>query len=123
VVHTPHGGLAAYGAYLPSVRIRASGLTSSWRDQSALGKALAAEQPKTVILLGDLNGTVHDRGLAPPTSRLNVPQRGFAFSFPAALPLACIDQILARSATVARIRTLPATGSDHLPVAARIKLR
>ncbi|MEV5886614.1 endonuclease/exonuclease/phosphatase family protein [Streptomyces sp. NPDC052020] len=125
VVHTPHGEIAAYVAHLPSVRIRASGFASSWRDQSAglLGRALAAEQLKTVILLGDLNGTVHDRGLAPLTSRMNVARRGFAFSFPATLPLARIDQVMARSATVTHIRTLPATGSDHLPVAARIRLR
>jgi vancomycin resistance protein VanJ len=125
VVHTPHGEIAAYVAHLPSVRIRASGLASSWRDESAglLGKAVAAEQLKTVILLGDLNGTVDDRGLAPLTSRMSVAQRGFAFSFPAAFPLVRIDQVMARSATVAHIRTLPATGSDHLPVAARITLR
>ncbi|MGC9540364.1 endonuclease/exonuclease/phosphatase family protein [Streptomyces sp. UG1] len=124
VVHTPHGDIAAYVAHLPSVRIRASGLASSWRDESAglLGKAIAAEQLKTVILLGDLNGTVDDRGLAPLTSRMNVAQRGFAFSFPAAFPLARIDQVMARSATVTHIRTLPATGSDHLPVAARVTL-
>ncbi|WTX92232.1 endonuclease/exonuclease/phosphatase family protein [Streptomyces sp. NBC_00637] len=125
VVHTPHGEIAAYVAHLPSVRVRASGLASSWRDESAglLGRAVAAEGLKTVVLLGDLNGTVDDRGLAPLTSRMNVAERGFAFSFPAAFPLARIDQVMARSATVAHIRTLPATGSDHLPVAARITLR
>ncbi|MFF8970888.1 endonuclease/exonuclease/phosphatase family protein [Streptomyces sp. NPDC014995] len=124
VVHTPHGEIAAYVAHLPSVRIRASGLASSWRDESAglLGRAVAAEQLRTVILLGDLNGTVDDRGLAPLTSRMNVAGRGFAFSFPAAFPLARIDQVMARSATVTHIRTLPTTGSDHLPVAARIAL-
>ncbi|WP_418896289.1 endonuclease/exonuclease/phosphatase family protein [Streptomyces cupreus] len=124
VVHTPRGEIAAYVAHLPSVRIRVSGLASSWRDESAdlLGKAIAAEQLKTVILLGDLNGTVDDRGLAPLTSRMNVAERGFAFSFPADFPLARIDQVMACSATVAHIGTLPATGSDHLPVAARIAL-
>ncbi|MFB6715919.1 endonuclease/exonuclease/phosphatase family protein [Streptomyces sp. NPDC056358] len=124
VVHTPHGEIAAYVAHLPSVRVRASGLASSWRDESAylLGKAIAAEKLKTVILLGDLNSTVDDRGLAPLTSRMNVAERGFAFSFPAAFPLARIDQVMARSATVGHIRTLPATGSDHLPVAALITL-
>ncbi|MFD4943719.1 endonuclease/exonuclease/phosphatase family protein [Streptomyces sp. NPDC058409] len=124
VVHTPHGEIAAYVAHLPSVRVRASGLASSWRDESAdlLGKAIAAEKLRTVILLGDLNSTVDDRGLAPLTSRMNVAERGFAFSFPAAFPLARIDQVMARSATVDHIRTLPATGSDHLPVAARITL-
>lgn len=125
VAHTPHGEIAAYVAHLPSVRVGAGGLASSWRDESAglLGRAVAAEPLETVILLGDLNGTVDDRGLAPLTSRMNVAQRGFAFSFPAALPLARIDQVMARSATVPHIRTLPATGSDHLPVAARIALR
>lgn len=122
VVRTPDGDIAAYVAHLPSVRVRVSGLASSWRDESArlLGEAIAAEQLRTVILLGDLNGTAHDRGLAPLTSRMNVAERGFALSFPAALPLARIDQVMARAATVGHIRTLPATGSDHLPVAARV---
>lgn len=125
VVRTPYGDVAAYVAHLPSVRVRASGLASSWRDESAglLGAAVAAERVRTVILLGDLNGTVDDRGLAPLTSRMNVAERGFALSFPAGLPLARIDQVMARSATVVHIRTLPATGSDHLPVAARVTLR
>lgn len=81
---------------------------------------VAAEKVKPVILMGDLNSTVDDRGLAPLTSRLNTARRGFAFSFPAAFPVARIDQVMVRSATVTHIRTLPGTGSDHLPVAARI---
>ncbi|MEU8117746.1 endonuclease/exonuclease/phosphatase family protein [Spirillospora sp. NPDC049024] len=123
-VRTPHGEIAAYVAHLPSVRVRPSGLASSWRDESAtrLGKAVAAEELKTVVLLGDLNGTVDDRGLAPLTTRMNVAERGLAFSFPAAFPLARIDQVMARSATVTHVRTLPATGSDHLPVAAQVAL-
>ncbi|MFE2182468.1 endonuclease/exonuclease/phosphatase family protein [Streptomyces sp. NPDC059455] len=123
-VRTPHGEIAAYVAHLPSVRVRASGLASSWRDESAglLGGAIAAEKRDRVVLLGDLNGTADDRGLAPLTSRMNVAERGFAFSFPAGFPLARIDQVMARSATVGHIRALPATGSDHLPVAARITL-
>ncbi|WP_406841443.1 endonuclease/exonuclease/phosphatase family protein [Streptomyces sp. AHU1] len=122
VVHTPRGDVAVYVAHLPSVRVRASGFASSWRDESAarLGKAVAAEKLKKVLLLGDLNGTVDDRGLAPLTSRMNTAERGFAFSFPAAFPVARIDQVMARSATVGHIRALPPTGSDHLPVAARI---
>ncbi|MEU1492191.1 endonuclease/exonuclease/phosphatase family protein [Streptomyces sp. NPDC005776] len=124
VVHTPHGEVAAYVAHLPSIRIGAGGLASSWRDESAhlLGRAVAAETVAKVIVLGDLNSTVDDRGLSPLTSQLNVPERGFAFSFPASFPLARIDQVLARSATVGRIRTLPATGSDHLPITARVTL-
>ncbi|MGA5523854.1 endonuclease/exonuclease/phosphatase family protein [Streptomyces pseudogriseolus] len=125
VVRTPHGEIAAYVAHLPSVRVGTGGLASSRRDESAglLGRAVAAEPLETVILLGDLNGTVDDRGLAPLTSRMDVARRGFAFSFPAALPLARIDQVMARSAAVTHIRALPATGSDHLPVTARIALR
>ncbi|MFE6828421.1 endonuclease/exonuclease/phosphatase family protein [Streptomyces sp. NPDC057690] len=122
--HTPHREIAVYVVHLPSVRVRASGLASSWRDESAglLGKAVAADKADTVILLGDFNGTVDDRGLTPLTSQLNVPSRGLAFSFPATFPLARIDQVMARSARVGQIRTLPPTASDHLPVVARIAL-
>ncbi|MDI3418334.1 endonuclease/exonuclease/phosphatase family protein [Streptomyces luteolus] len=124
VVRTPHGDIAAYVAHLPSVRVGAGGLASARRDESAelLGKAVAAERRSRVVLLGDLNGTVEDRGLDPLTSRLNVAERGLAFTFPAAFPVARIDQVMARGATVADLRTLPRTGSDHLPVAARIAL-
>ncbi|WP_411976896.1 endonuclease/exonuclease/phosphatase family protein [Streptomyces microflavus] len=124
VVRTPYGDVAAYVAHLPSVRVGAGGLASSPRDESArmLGDAVRGEEVGGVILMGDLNGTVDDRGLEPLTSQLNVAERGFAFSFPAAFPLARIDQVLARSATVGHIRTLPATGSDHLPVTARVTL-
>ncbi|GAA0560668.1 endonuclease/exonuclease/phosphatase family protein [Actinomadura livida] len=124
VAHTPHGEIAVYVAHLPSVRIRPGGLASAWRDASAglLGAALSAEKVEAVILLGDLNGTTDDRGLAPLTSQLNVAERGMAFSFPAAFPLARIDQVMARSATVPHLRALPATGSDHLPVVARVRL-
>ncbi|MFI0503697.1 endonuclease/exonuclease/phosphatase family protein [Streptomyces albogriseolus] len=124
VAATPHGEVAVYVAHLPSVRIVPRGMTSGRRDESAvrLGRAVAAEPLERVILLGDLNGTVDDRGLDPLTSRLEVPRRGFAFSFPAGLPLVRIDQVMARSATVDRIDALPATGSDHLPVRARIGL-
>ncbi|WP_435880062.1 endonuclease/exonuclease/phosphatase family protein [Streptomyces werraensis] len=124
VAATPHGEVAVYVAHLPSVRIVPRGMTSGRRDESAvrLGREVAAEPVGRVVLLGDLNGTVDDRGLEPLTSRLEVPRRGFAFSFPAGLPLVRIDQVMARSATVAGIGTLPATGSDHLPVRARIAL-
>lgn len=122
VAHTPRGEVAVYVAHLPSVRVRASGLASSWRDESAglLGDALAAEELSRVVLLGDLNGTVHDRALDPLTARLNVAERGLALSFPAGFPLARIDQVMARAGTVGALRTLPATGSDHLPVLARV---
>ncbi|MFE1827128.1 endonuclease/exonuclease/phosphatase family protein [Streptomyces yangpuensis] len=121
-VTTPQGEIAVYVAHLPSVRIRPSGFASQLRDESALllGAAVAAEPVERVVLLGDLNGTVDDRGLAPLTSRLEAPRRGFALSWPASFPVSRIDQVLVRSASVGGIRTLPATGSDHLPVVARI---
>ncbi|MFE4668175.1 endonuclease/exonuclease/phosphatase family protein [Streptomyces sp. NPDC056716] len=123
VVRTPYGDIAAYVAHLPSVRVGAGGLASSWRDESAglLGRAIAAEELGRVLLLGDLNGTVDDRGLTPLTSRLNTAERGFAFSFPTAFPVARIDQVMARAGTVGHVDTLPATGSDHLPVIARVR--
>ncbi|WAX81719.1 endonuclease/exonuclease/phosphatase family protein [Streptomyces sp. KMM 9044] len=124
VVRSPHGDIAAYVAHLPSIRVVPGGLASADRDESArlLGRAIDAEELEPVILLGDLNGTVDDRGLALLTSSMNVAERGFALSFPAALPLTRIDQVMARSAAVRHLRTLPETGSDHLPVAARITL-
>ncbi|MFE2549346.1 endonuclease/exonuclease/phosphatase family protein [Streptomyces sp. NPDC059355] len=122
-VRTPRGEVAVYVAHLPSLRLSpAHGFGSARRDESAarLGAAIAAEPADPLILLGDLNGTVDDRGLEPVTSRMDPPSRDFAFSWPASLPLARIDQVLTRSATVTRIRSLPATGSDHLPVAAHL---
>ncbi|MER5779612.1 endonuclease/exonuclease/phosphatase family protein [Streptomyces sp. NPDC002039] len=121
---TPRGDVAVYVAHLPSLRIGAHGFGSARRDESAvrLGEAVAAEPSRRVLLLGDLNGTVDDRGLAPLTSRLTAPGSGFAFSWPARFPLARIDQVLARAATVTRVWSLPRTGSDHLPVAARVTL-
>lgn len=122
---TPRGRAAVYVAHLPSVRLGLSGgFSAGWRNESAvlLGKAIAAEPLDRVILLGDLNSTLDDRGLEPVTSRMGRPDTDFAFSWPAKLPLARIDQILTRSATVTELRSLPATGSDHLPVAAHIRL-
>ncbi|MGV9590535.1 endonuclease/exonuclease/phosphatase family protein [Streptomyces tendae] len=122
VAHTPRGAVAVHVAHLPSIRVGASGLTSSRRNESAglLGDALAEEELRRVVLLGDLNGTVDDRALAPLTDSLNVAERGLALSFPAGFPLARIDQVMARAGTVGAVRTLPATGSDHLPVVARV---
>jgi vancomycin resistance protein VanJ len=124
-VRTTQGDVAVYVAHLPSVRLGLrSGFSSAWRDESAvlLGAAIAAERLDKVILLGDLNSTVDDRGLAPVSSQMNAAGSGFAFSWPATMPVARIDQIMARSATVTDVWSLPATGSDHLPIAAHIRL-
>ncbi|MFE9564965.1 endonuclease/exonuclease/phosphatase family protein [Streptomyces sp. NPDC006487] len=123
---TPDGPVAVYVVHLPSLRLGASGFGSARRDESArlLGAVLAAEPAERVILLGDLNGTTDDRGLAPVRTALATTAAsspGFAFTWPAAFPLARIDQILARSGTVTHVRTLPATPSDHLPLTADIQ--
>ncbi|GAA4205094.1 endonuclease/exonuclease/phosphatase family protein [Streptosporangium oxazolinicum] len=122
---TPHGEVAVYVAHLPSIRIRPSdGFGSGRRDESAakLGAAVASEALNRVVLLGDLNGTLDDRGLTPLTSRMVSTRKGFGFSWPATFPLARIDHVMTRAATPVAAWTLPATGSDHLPLMARVDL-
>ncbi|GAA4991741.1 endonuclease/exonuclease/phosphatase family protein [Kitasatospora paranensis] len=123
-VRTPQGEVAVYVAHLPSVRVHATGFAAAGRDESArrLAAVIDAEPIRRVILLGDLNSTLDDRGLAPLTSRLTPARSGFDFSWPAGLPLARIDQVLCRGAVPVSTRTLAATGSDHLPVEVRIRL-
>jgi vancomycin resistance protein VanJ len=123
VAHTPRGDIAVHVAHLPSVRPGLTGLGTAPRDEAAakLAAALAAEPNANVLLLGDLNATVDDHGLEPVTSRLGTSESEFAFSFPAALPVARIDHVMARTLTVTSVRTLPRTGSDHLPVAACLR--
>ncbi|MEU3573347.1 endonuclease/exonuclease/phosphatase family protein [Kitasatospora sp. NPDC036755] len=125
-VTTPQGPVAVYVAHLPSVRLKAEGgFTVNQRDVSAqaLGDAIQAEPLKKVLLLGDLNGTMNDRSLAPVTSQMRSAQGaagdGFGFSWPAAFPMARIDQIMSKGGLQpVDSRTLSRDGSDHLPVAA-----
>ncbi|MBV2353683.1 endonuclease/exonuclease/phosphatase family protein [Streptomyces sp. J2-1] len=128
-VTTPEGPVAVYVAHMPSVRVKVeAGFTARQRDISAdaLGEAIADEPLKRVILLGDLNGTMNDRSLNAVTSQLRSTQgaagSGFGFSWPAAFPMARIDQIMVRGVEPESSWTLPRTGSDHLPVAARVQL-
>ncbi|GAA0700913.1 endonuclease/exonuclease/phosphatase family protein [Kitasatospora atroaurantiaca] len=128
-VTTPQGPLAVYVAHLPSVRVKFdSGFTAGQRDASAqaLGDAIEAERLKKVLLLGDLNGTMNDRSLAPVTSQLRSAQGaagdGFGFSWPAAFPMARIDQILSKGGLKpTNSWVLPPDGSDHRAVAADFK--
>ncbi|MGW0602821.1 endonuclease/exonuclease/phosphatase family protein [Streptomyces sp. NPDC002644] len=120
-----HGEIAVHVAHLPSVRVSpTAGLTSARRDESArlLAAALDAERSPRVVLLGDLNATLDDRGIDPLTSRLSAPVHGLSFTWPAALPAARIDQVLARGARGVAVEPLPPTASDHLPLRARIRL-
>ncbi|MFB4306016.1 endonuclease/exonuclease/phosphatase family protein [Actinomadura sp. GTD37] len=126
-VATDHGPLAVYVAHLGSARVNAEhGFWTVHRDRNAqaLGNAIAAERNKRVVLLGDLNGTMDDRAFAALTSRMRSTQEtagnGFGFTWPAAFPVARIDQILVRGVEPVNSRVLPSTGSDHLPVVAGI---
>jgi vancomycin resistance protein VanJ len=126
-VATDQGPLAVYVAHLGSARVNPrAGFSTAQRDRGAqaLGKAIAAEQNKRVVLLGDLNGTMDDRAFDDITSQMlsaqDVAGNGFGFSWPAKFPVVRIDQILVRGVEPESSRVLPATGSDHRPVAARI---
>ncbi|MEN3585539.1 endonuclease/exonuclease/phosphatase family protein [Streptomyces sp. ZYX-F-203] len=126
-VDAPAGRVAVYVAHLPSVRVRLeAGFTAGQRDESAdaLGAAITGERLDRVVLLGDLNGTMNDRSLQAVTSQMRSTQGaagdGFGFSWPASFPMARIDQIMVKGVEPVASWTLPATGSDHLPVAARV---
>ncbi|GAA3985086.1 endonuclease/exonuclease/phosphatase family protein [Thermobifida alba] len=126
-VATDHGPLAVYVAHLGSVRVNPrAGFWTDSRDRGAqaLGEAVAAEQNERVVLLGDLNGSMDDRAFAGLTSQLRSVQvvagDGFGFSWPAGFPVVRIDQILVRGVEPEGSWVLPATSSDHLPVAAGI---
>jgi vancomycin resistance protein VanJ len=128
-VTTPDGQVAVYVAHLPSVRVKLeAGFTAHQRDKSAdaLGEAIADEKLTKVVLLGDLNGTMNDRSLNAVTSQMRSTQgavgSGFGFSWPASFPMARIDQIMVKGIEPLSSWTLPQTGSDHLPVAARVNV-
>ncbi|WP_411069672.1 endonuclease/exonuclease/phosphatase family protein [Streptomyces sp. cmx-4-25] len=127
-VVTPKGEVAVYVAHLPSVRVRMNaGFTANQRDNSAdaLGAAISRDPHERLVLLGDLNGTMNDRALNAVTSQLRSTQGaagdGFGFSWPASFPMARIDQIMVKGVEPVSSWALPATRSDHLPVAARVK--
>ncbi|MBC9726047.1 endonuclease/exonuclease/phosphatase family protein [Streptomyces sp. TRM68367] len=128
-VATPEGPVAVYVAHLPSVRVKLeAGFTARQRDESAdaLGEAIVHEKLPRKILLGDLNGTLNDRALGGVSAQLRSTQgaagSGFGFSWPASFPMARIDQILVSGVEPESSWTLPRTGSDHLPIAARVRI-
>jgi vancomycin resistance protein VanJ len=126
-VTTGHGPLTVYVAHPGSVRVNPkAGYWTASRDigVQALGKAIAADTSKRVVLLGDLNGTTDDRALADLTAQMDSAQDvagdGFGFTWPASFPVVRIDQILVRGVKPDSSWVLPANGSDHRPVEARI---
>jgi vancomycin resistance protein VanJ len=125
VARVPSGDIAVYVAHLPSVRVGAAGFASARRDESAreLGRLISADPVPRLLVVGDLNTTVDDRGLLPISRSMTAPPADFAFTWPAPAPVGRIDQVLARSMTVTRLRALPRTASDHLPLAAEVRNR
>ncbi|MFF8840344.1 endonuclease/exonuclease/phosphatase family protein [Streptomyces sp. NPDC015130] len=128
-VDTPKGPVAVFAAHLASVRVTpTTGFATARRNEAGrnLAEAVAAEQLPRVVVMGDFNGTSEDTALKPLTSQLRSVQReagaGFGFTWPASTPLVRIDQILVRGVSPASSWSLPATGSDHLPVAASLRL-
>ncbi|MGR4854891.1 endonuclease/exonuclease/phosphatase family protein [Streptomyces sp. LARHCF252] len=126
-VTTGQGPLAVYVAHLGSVRVMPrGGFWTDSRDAGAtkLAEAVAAERSERVLVLGDFNGTVDDRALDGLSSQLrsvqDVAGDGFGFTWPAKFPVARIDQILVRGVEPRSAWLLPATSSDHRPVAAGI---
>ncbi|MCX4543099.1 endonuclease/exonuclease/phosphatase family protein [Streptomyces sp. NBC_01565] len=128
---TPRGPVTVYVAHLPSVRVRAAGFTAGRRNAAALRLAeeVRTGPPGRTLLLGDLNSTTRDDAVAPLLggnglrSAQEAAGAGYGFSWPAAFPVARIDQILVRGLTPVSAWTLPATASDHLPVAASFRFR
>ncbi|MCD9901257.1 endonuclease/exonuclease/phosphatase family protein [Streptomyces sp. MT29] len=124
---TPEGPVAVYAAHLTSVRVSGAGFTTARRNEAAraLASAVRAEPAPRVVVLGDFNGTYQDRALAPVTSQLRSAQReagdGFGFTYPAGFPVVRIDDVLVKGMDPRASWTLPATGSDHRPVAATLR--
>ncbi|MFE2171943.1 endonuclease/exonuclease/phosphatase family protein [Kitasatospora sp. NPDC059462] len=128
-VRTPKGPVALYAVHLASVRVHlAGGFATARRNEAAarLAEALRAERLTRIVVLGDFNGSVDDSALRGLTGPLRSAQReagdGLGFTWPAAFPVVRIDQILVAGVTPRAAWTLPATGSDHLPVAASLRL-
>ncbi|WP_443067893.1 endonuclease/exonuclease/phosphatase family protein [Streptomyces sp. NBC_01351] len=125
---TPEGPVTVYVAHLPSVRVRpASGFDTARRNAAArrLAEAVRGGPAGRTLLLGDLNSTTGDRAVAPLMTQFrpahDAAGAGFGFSWPAGFPVARIDHVLVRGLTPESAWTLPATASDHLPVAARVR--
>jgi vancomycin resistance protein VanJ len=69
---------------------------------------------------------MNDRALNAVTAQMRSTQgasgTGMGFSWPARFPMARIDQIMVKGVEPSSSWTLPETGSDHLPVAARVEV-
>ncbi|MEW2390065.1 endonuclease/exonuclease/phosphatase family protein [Streptomyces venezuelae] len=123
VARTPVGDTAVYAVRLPSVRVTVrEGFTVQRRDASAarLAERVARDPTRRVVVLGDLNGSLRDRGLAPLTRGLRTADggagHGLGFTWPAAFPVVRLDHVLVRGLASTGSTVLPDLGSDHRPV-------
>ncbi|WP_409236450.1 endonuclease/exonuclease/phosphatase family protein [Streptomyces sp. PA5.6] len=124
VARTPVGDTAVYAVRLPSVRVTfRDGFTVRRRDASAarLAERVARDRTRHVVVLGDLNGSLRDRGLAPLTRGLRPvggggSGHGQGFTWPAAFPVVRLDHVLVRGLAPTGATVLPDLGSDHRPV-------
>ncbi len=128
-VETPRGAVALYAAHLASVRVLpTAGFATAQRNIAAvkLAEAVRAERLPRVVVAGDFNGSADDSALSTLTGFLRSAQEeagdGFGFTWPASFPVVRIDHILVKGVTPVAAWTLPGTGSDHLPVAASLRL-
>ncbi|MFI6054890.1 endonuclease/exonuclease/phosphatase family protein [Streptomyces violascens] len=126
---TPKGPVALYVAHLASVRVLPTvGFATATRNESAakLAAAVRAEPLARVLVVGDFNGSADDSALRTLTGQLRSAQTeagdGFGFTWPAGFPVVRLDQIMVKGLTPVTSWTLPDTGSDHLPVAASLRL-
>jgi vancomycin resistance protein VanJ len=122
VIQRENAPVGLYVAHLPSVRLGSGGFETELRDKSALqlADAVGAERNETVVVAGDLNAVLADGAVAPLTNLVTAPTTGFEFTYPRTFPVAQIDHVLARGATVTEVRALGRTGSDHLPIVAHV---
>ncbi|MBS0569898.1 MAG: endonuclease/exonuclease/phosphatase family protein [Proteobacteria bacterium] len=93
------------------------------RQFDFLAELIAAQS--RIVLMGDLNCPAHSRELSPlfKNTALVPPQEAAPPTFPSWQPRRAIDHILtSANIAVERLWTLPHPVSDHLPLAARIKL-
>ncbi|GAA4700296.1 vancomycin resistance protein VanJ [Promicromonospora umidemergens] len=122
VIQRDGAPVALFAAHLPSVRLGSGGFQTELRNTSALqlADAVNAERHDTVIVSGDLNGVLADGAMAPLTNLVTAPATGFELTYPEVFPVAQIDHVLARGATVTEVRALGRTGSDHLPLVAHV---
>ncbi|WP_425824784.1 endonuclease/exonuclease/phosphatase family protein [Streptomyces fractus] len=129
-IDSPQGAVTVYAAHMPSVRVTVTaGFDTDDRDHAitTLAAKIADDSASRVIVLGDFNTSTDDRALEPMTTTAGLTDvlqsgEGLGLTWPAGLPTVRPDQILVRGSTPVASSVLPADGSDHRPVEARLRI-